>query len=133
MSFLFGVIAASYDTSTPPPPPPPPPPPTCTPTCGSWSYTYSAWSDWSTCSGGTQTRTRTVSGSRTCTASDCSSYVETSSTTETESQSCTPTTTWYCTTALGGRYTSSSDQTFYGDCYTTVVCSTGGYPANPPC
>ena len=32
MSFLFGVIAASYDTTTPPTPPPPPPPPTCTET-----------------------------------------------------------------------------------------------------
>ena len=65
------------------------PPPTCTPTCGSWSYTYGDWSAWSTCSGGTQSRSRTVSGTRTCTASNCSTYTETSSSTETQSQSCT--------------------------------------------
>lgn len=132
MSFLFGVIAASYDTSTPPPPPPPPPPPTCTPTCGSWSYTYSAWSDWSTCSGGTQTRTRTVSGTRTCTASDCSTYTETSSSTESESQACTPTTTWYCsTTSITGQvsnFTASSDSSSSIECVSNTVCSTSGYP-----
>ena len=44
-----------------------------------------------------------------------------------------PTTTWYCTTAYGGRYTSSTDVTFYGTCEETVACSTSGYPSNPPC
>jgi hypothetical protein len=136
MSFLFGVIAASYDTTVPPTPPPPPPPPTCTPTCGAWSYTYGEWSAYSACVDSIQTRTRTVSGTRTCTASDCSTYTETSSTTETESQACSsppPPVTWYCTTAYGGRYTSSTDVSFTGECEVTVACSTSGYPSNPPC
>ena len=132
MSFLFGVIAASYDTTTPPPPPPPPPPPTCTPTCGAWSYTYGEWSAYSACVNNTQSRTRTVSGTRTCQASDCSIYTETTSYTETESQACSsppPTTTWYCTTILGGTYTSTSDVS--EAC--VVACSTSGYPGEVPC
>jgi hypothetical protein len=136
MSFLFGVIAASYDTTTPPPPPPPPPPPTCTPVCGDWSYTYGEWSAYSECVNNVQTRSRTVNGSRTCQASDCSIYTETTSYTETESQACSsppPTETWYCTTAFGGRYTSSTDVSRTGECEVTVACSTSGYPSNPPC
>jgi hypothetical protein len=136
MSFLFGVIAASYDTTTPPPPPPPPPPPTCTPTCGACSYTYGDWSDWSICSGSTQTRTRTVTCTQICQASDCSIYTQTSTSTETESRACEtppPPTTWYCTTAFGSNYTSSSDVSFTGECNETVACSTSGYPSAPPC
>ena len=136
MSFLFGVIAASYDTTTPPPPPPPPPPPSCTPTCGACSYTYGAWSDWSVCSGGTQSRTRTVTCTQTCVNAYCDVYTITSSYTESESQSCStppPTTTWYCTTAFGSNYTSSSDVSFTGECNVTVACSTSGYPSPPPC
>ena len=142
MSFLFGVIAASYDTTTPPTPPPPPPPPTCTPTCGAWSYTYGEWSAYSACSGGTQSRTRTVNGSRTCQASDCSIYTETSSTTETESQACEtppPVTTWYCTYnsiyAGVGNYTDTSDQSSVTECVQATSCSTSGYPGAPaiPC
>ena len=60
MSFLFGVIAASYDTTTPPTPPPPPPPPTCTPVCSSPTVTYGEWSGYSPCVDNTQSRTRTV-------------------------------------------------------------------------
>lgn len=108
---------------------------TCTPSCGSWSYTYGSWSGWSTCSGGTQSRTRTVSGTRTCTASDCSTYTETSSSTESESQSCAP--TWYCssTTYEGGsysysQYTTSSDQTICSVTF-SISCSTSGYPGYP--
>jgi hypothetical protein len=44
-----------------------------------------------------------------------------------------PTVTWYCTTAFGGRYTSSTDVSFTGTCEETVACSTSGYPSNPPC
>ena len=143
MSFLFGVIAASYDTTVPPTPPPPPSPPTCTPTCGSPTYTTSdgPYSDpaWSTCSGGTQTRTnsfvRTTTATQICTASDCSTYTSTTATTETiyvsQSQACGV--TWYCTTAYGGRYTSGTDVSFNGTCEQTVACSTSGYPSNPPC
>ena len=136
MSFLCGVIAASYDTTTPPPPPPPPPPPTCTPACGACSYTYGEWSAWSTCVSGTQTRTRTVTCTQICTASDCSTYTQTSTSTETESQACEtppPPTTWYCTTAFGSNYTSTSDVSFTGECNVTVACSTSGYPSPPPC
>ena len=136
MSFLFGVIAASYDTTTPPTPPPPPPPPTCTPICGACSYTYGEWSAYSACVGGTQTRTRTVTCTQICTASDCSTYTQTSTTTETESQACEtppPPTTWYCTTAFGSNYTSSTDVSFTGECNETVACSTSGYPSAPPC
>jgi hypothetical protein len=142
MSFLFGVIAASYDTTTPPPPPPPPPPPTCTPTCGAWSYTYGEWSAYSECVNNTQSRTRTVNGTRTCQASDCSIYTETSTSTETESQACTsppPTTTWYCTYnsifAGIGNYTSTSDQSGTTECVQATSCSTSGYPSAPaiPC
>lgn len=137
MSFLFGVIAASYDTTTPPPPPPPPPPPTCTPTCGAWSYTYGEWSAYSACVDSLQSRTRTVSGTRTCTASDCSTYTETSSSTETETQACTPpsSTTWYCTTDTGSQFTSSSDQSGGVACVSYTACSTSGYPSTPniPC
>jgi hypothetical protein len=133
MTFLFGVIAAAYDNSVPPPPPPPPPPPTCTPTCGACSYTYGDWSAWSTCVDGTQTRTRTVTCTQVCTASDCSTYTQTSTTTETESQACAPTVTWYCTTAFGSNYTSSTDVSFTGECNETVACSTSGYPSPPPC
>ena len=134
MSFLFGVIAASYDTSTPPPPPPPPPPPTCTPACGPYSYTTSdgPYSNpaWSSCVDGTQTRTnsfvRTTTGTATCTASDCSTFTTSNTTTETiyvpQSRDCS--TTWYCTTQSGGRYTSSTDVT--EPC--VVTCSTSGYP-----
>ena len=132
MSFLFGVIAASYDTTTPPPPPPPPPPPTCTPSCGPCSYSYGEWSAWSTCVSGTQTRTRTVTCTQICTASDCSTYTQTSTSTETESQSCStppPPTTWYCTTITGGQYTSTTDVS--EPC--VVYCSTSGYPGNVPC
>jgi hypothetical protein len=138
MSFLFGVIAASYDTTVPPTPPPPPPPPTCTPTCGAWSVTVGEWSEYSTCVNNTQTRTRTVSGTRTCTASDCSTYTETSSdptvlgVEASQSQACSsppPTTTWYCTTFNGGTYTSTSDVS--ESC--VVSCSTSGYPGNVPC
>jgi uncharacterized protein (TIGR02145 family) len=60
----------------------------CTPSCDTWSYTYTAWSAWSTCVEGLQSRTRTKNGSRTCTLEDCSTNIETSSTVETESQSC---------------------------------------------
>lgn len=135
MSFLFGVIAASYDTTTPPPPPPPPPPPTCTPTCGAWSYTYGEWSGYSPCVGGTQSRTRTVTGTRICTASNCSTYTETSSTTETESQACGTTTTWYCRTNTGSTFTSTTDQTGGEPCVSWTVCSTTSYPSTPqvPC
>ena len=129
MSFLFGVISGAYSTGTGGGTGGGGGTPTCTPTCGSWSYTYGSWSSWSACSGGTQTRTRTVSGSRTCTASDCSTYTETSSTTETESQSCTPTTTWYCTTIGGGHYTSSTDDSSI----CSVYCSTTGFPGSVPC
>ena len=132
MSFLFGVIAASYDNTVPPTPPPPPPPPTCTPTCGACSYTYGDWSAWSTCVSGTQTRTRTVTCTQICTASDCSTYTQTSTSTETESQSCSsppPTTTWYCTTFNGGRYTSATNVS--EDC--VVYCLTTQYPDNVPC
>ena len=136
MSFLFGVIAASYDTTPPPSPPPPPPPPTCTPTCGAWSYTYSDWSGWSPCVGGTQSRTRTVTGTRTCTASNCSTYTETSSTTESQSQSCGTTTTWYCTRSNGQMFTSTTDQSSVDPCVSAVTCSTSlPYPSTPqvPC
>jgi uncharacterized protein (TIGR02145 family) len=60
----------------------------CTAVCGPWSYTYTPWSAWSTCVGGTQSRTRTVDGTRTCTLDDCSTYIDTSSTIESESQPC---------------------------------------------
>lgn len=142
MSFLFGVIAASYDTTTPPPPPPPPPPPSCTPTCGGCSYTYGAWSDWSACSGGTQSRTRTVTCTQTCVNAFCETYTITSSSTETESRSCEippPTTTWYCTYnsiyAGIGNYTSTSDQSSTTECVQATSCSTSGYPSAPaiPC
>ncbi len=140
MSFLFGVIAASYDTSVPPPPPPPPPPPTCTPTCGAWSVTVGEWSEYSTCVNNTQTRTRTVSGTRTCTASDCSTYTETSSdpvvlgVAASESQACSsppPSTTWYCsTTTFSGtsNFTSPSDVPNSVECVSNTVCSLSGYP-----
>ena len=62
----------------------------CTPSCGAWSYTYTAWSAWSTCATGTQTRTRTANGTRTCILTDCSTNIETSSTIEIESQACIP-------------------------------------------
>ena len=144
MSFLFGVIAASYDTSTPPPPPPPPPPPTCTPTCGAWSYTYGDWSAYSSCVNNVQTRTRTVTGTRTCTASDCSTYTESSSSTESESQACSsppPAETWYCsvTESEGGnttqyQYTTTSNATICSATF-AISCSTSGYPGYPtlPC
>ena len=141
LNYLFGVIAASYNTAAAPPPEPPPPPPTCTPVCGAWSYTYGDWSGWSACTGGTQTRTRTVTGTRTCTASNCSTYTETSSSTETESQSCG--TTWYCSYVFNngfeeweyGQFTSSIDQTGTVGCSSKTACSTAGYPAypSPPC
>ena len=60
----------------------------CTPSCGAWSYTYTAWSAWSTCDAETQTRTRTANGTRTCILVDCSTNIETSSTIESESQAC---------------------------------------------
>lgn len=87
--------------------------PSCTPSCGAWSYTYGAWSAYSACSGGTQSRTRTVTGTRTCQASDCSYYNETSSTTETETQSCGATP---CCQDTGGYYCCGSfhiDACFY--------------------
>jgi uncharacterized protein (TIGR02145 family) len=62
--------------------------PVCTPSCEAWSYTYTAWSAWSTCTAGTQTRTRTANGTRTCILADCSTNIETSSNIESESQSC---------------------------------------------
>lgn len=137
LNYLFGVIAASYNTAAAPPPEPPPPPPSCTPVCGAWSYTYGAWSGWSACTGGTQTRTRTVTGTRTCTASNCSTYTETSTTTETESQSCG--TVWYCssyTEYFGSnfsQYTSSFDDSRCADAPIPfkIVCSTSGYPPYP--
>jgi hypothetical protein len=143
MSFLFGVIAASYDTSVPPTPPPPPPPPTCTPVCADpiSSTSDGPYSDpaWSTCVDGVQTRTnsfvRSTTVTQTCTASDCSTFTTSNTTTETiyvpQSQACGV--TWYCTTAYGGRYTSSTDVSFTGECSETVACSTSGYPSNPPC
>ena len=142
LDFLYGIIAGGYNTTVAPPPEPPPPPPTCTPVCGAWSYTYGSWSGWSACSGGTQTRTRTVSGTRTCTASNCSTYTETSSTTETESQSCT---VWYCSSWEYGsgypnygsksQYTSATDQSTDIACAVSIRCSTTGYPAyeTPSC
>ena len=60
----------------------------CTPSCEAWSYTYTAWSAWSTCAAGTQSRTRTANGTRTCILADCSTNIETSSTIESESQAC---------------------------------------------
>ena len=60
----------------------------CTPSCGAWSYTYTTWSTWSTCATGTQTRTRTANGTRTCILADCSTNIETSSNIESESQAC---------------------------------------------
>ena len=141
MSFLFGVIAASYDTSVPPTPPPPPPPPTCTPTCGSYSYTTSdgPYSNpaWSACVDGTQTRTnsfvRTTTGTATCTASDCSTYTRTTITPETiyveQSQSCTA--TYYCsrTTYSGtSNFTSPSDVSGSVECVSNTVCSLSAYP-----
>jgi hypothetical protein len=133
MLFLYAIISGANTTvasggtggTTPPAP-------TCTASCGSWTYTYGAWSDWGTCSaGGTQTRTRTVTGSRTCTATDCSTYTETSSTTETGTQSCTPTTVWYCKTNTGSTFTSSTDQSSNVPCVSRTVCSTSGYPSTP--
>jgi uncharacterized protein (TIGR02145 family) len=62
--------------------------PVCTPSCEAWSYTYTAWSAWSTCAAGTQTRTRTANGTRTCILADCSTNIETSSNIESESQAC---------------------------------------------
>ena len=136
MSFLFGVIAASYDNTVPPPPPPPPPPPTCTPTCGAPTVTYGEWSAYSACVNNSQSRTRTVTSTSICTASDCSTYTQTTTSTETETQACVsppPPTTWYCTTAFGGTYTSTSDVSFTGECNVTVACLTSGYPSPPPC
>ena len=60
----------------------------CTPSCGAWSYTYTAWSAWDTCAAGTQSRTRTANGTRTCILADCSTNIETSSNIESESQAC---------------------------------------------
>ena len=60
----------------------------CTPSCGAWSYTYTAWSAWDTCTAGTQSRTRTANGTRTCILVDCSTNIETSSNIESESQAC---------------------------------------------
>jgi hypothetical protein len=142
MSFLFGVIAASYDNTVPPPPPPPPPPPVCTPVCGEWSYTYGEWSAYSECVNNVQTRSRTVNGSRTCQASDCSIYTETTSYTETESQACSsppPTETWYCSVSAffygQYRYTSTTDNSGNVPCDEATSCSTSGYPDYPliPC
>ena len=62
--------------------------PVCTPSCGAWSYTYTAWSAWDTCAAGTQSRTRTANGTRTCILADCSTNIETSSNIESESQAC---------------------------------------------
>lgn len=62
------------------------PPPTCTP---QWIFSYyGAWSDWSTCSGGTQSRSRAVYGYYQY--SDCSTSGTQQYDTQTESQSCTP-------------------------------------------
>lgn len=155
--FLYGVLSSAYVVPAPPPPPPPSPPPGpppeppappvgppspgCTPSCGAYSYTYGAWSDWSACSGGTQTRTRTVTGTRTCTAANCSTYTETTTSTETESQSC-GTVTWYCSTTylsneeyVYGRFTSSVDLSGSSGCNSATSCSTSGYPnyPAPPC
>lgn len=142
LNLLYGIIASAYNVTAAPPPVTPPPPPTCTVTCGQWSITYGEWSGYSPCSNGTQTRTRTVSGTRTCTASDCSTYSQTSNeptvlglsaSATSETIACTPTTTWYCTTSYGNRYTSSTDVSFTGTCEQTVSCSTSGYPVSPPC
>lgn len=146
INLLYGVIAGAVipPVVTPPPPPPPPPPPTCTPTCGAWSYTYGEWSGYSPCSNGTQTRTRTVSGTRTCTASDCSTYQETSTNpavlglsaeATSETIACGTTTTWYCRTNTGATFTSTSDQTGGEPCVSYTRCLTSGYPSTPqvPC
>lgn len=59
-------------------------PPSCTP---GWQFTsYGAWSDWSTCSGGTQSRSRAVNGYYLY--SDCSTGSVQQYDTQTEYQSC---------------------------------------------
>ena len=141
MSFLFGVIAASYDTTTPPPPPPPPPPPTCTPVCADpiSSTSDGPYSDpaWSTCVDGVQTRTnsfvRSTTVTQTCTASDCSTFTTSNTTTKTiyvpQSQDCSA--TWYCsTTTFSGtsNFTSPSDVPNSVECVSNTVCSLSGYP-----
>lgn len=154
--FLYGVLSSAYVVPAPPPPPPPPPSPPpgppppppeppappagppspgCTPSCGAYTYTYGAWSDWSACSGGTQTRTRTVTGTRTCTAANCSTYTETTTSTETESQAC-GTQTWYCSENFADFFYTQSTTTYdasYESCepHFKRVCSTSGYPAYP--